>query len=344
MRGTDKRTEAAGLDPSAASVPTVDVGGALAGDADGLDAAARAVDDACVNSGFLAITGHGVEPEPVAEVIDTARRFFRLPAAEKQKVAPPGPEHYRGFLGFDTTSLAATLGDDETPPDQCESFNVGRFDDPEVRARAYVAGAEATFCPNLWPEKPAGLRPLFERYYDTMEKLCLSMLDVFARALDLPPGWFGDKVRDHTSLLLFNWYPPVNGPTRPGQFRRGAHTDYGAFTIVAVERIPGLQILVDGEWADVPAVPGSFVVNLGDLMARWTNDRWVSTLHRVVIPDDGDRLRDRMSVPFFFQPTYRAVIETIPTTITPQRPARYKPVVSGEWIAAKSMSMLEDAE
>lgn len=325
-----------------AAVPTVDVQAALAGDPEGLNNAAQAVDDACVSSGFFVITGHGVTSNLVDDVMDTARQFFRLPMAEKQKVAPPGPEHYRGFLGLDTTSLAATLGDDETPPDLCESFNVGRFDDPDLRARAYVPGAEATFCPNVWPEHPAGLRPLFEYYYQTLEKLCLNLLDVFARALDLPAGWFNDKVRDHTALLLFNWYPPVQGETRPGQFRRGAHTDYGAFTIVAAENIPGLQIYTNEQWTDVPMVPGGFVVNLGDLMARWTNDRWVSTLHRVVIPDSDDRQRDRMSVPFFFQPSYRAVIETIPTTITQERPARYKPVVSGEWIAAKSMSMLED--
>ena len=323
-------------------VPTVDISGALAGDPGGMEAAARAVDDACVASGFFVAMGHGVPPALVDETMGMAREFFQLPYEEKQKVAPPNFEDYRGFLGLDTTSLAATLGDDETPPDLCESFNVGRFDDPEIRARAYVPGAEATFCPNRWPDEPSRLRLLFERYYAVMERLCMRMLPIFARALDLPEEWFDDKVQDHTALLLFNWYPPVAGATRLGQLRRGAHTDYGAFTVVAAEQIPGLQIRANGDWADVPMVPGGFVVNLGDLMARWTNDRWVSTLHRVVIPDGADRGRDRMSVPFFFQPSYRAVIETIPTTITPARPARYEPVVSGEWIAAKSASMLED--
>ncbi len=326
------------------AVPTVDFSGALSGDPAALEATAAEVDAACADSGFFVATGHGVHDSVVAEVMDTARQFFHLPSDEKQKVAPPGPEHYRGFLGLDTTSLAATLGDDETPPDLCESFNLGRFDDPEIRARAYVAGAEATFCPNMWPARPAGLRPIFERYYATMEALCMNMLGVFARALNLPEDWFHNKVRDHTALLLFNWYPPVQGAPRPGQFRRGAHTDYGAFTIVAAEAVPGLQIHLNGQWVDVPSVPGGFVVNLGDLMARWTNDRWVSTLHRVVIPDTEDRLRDRISVPFFFQPSYKAVIETIPTTITADRPARYDPVISGEWIAAKSMSMLEDQD
>ena len=229
------------------AVPTVDFSGALAGDPQGLEAAARSVDAACVSTGFFVMTGHGVVQELVDDVMATARDFFRLPLAEKQKVAPPGPEHYRGFLGFDTTSLAATLGDDETPPDLCESFNVGRFDDPEARERAYVPGAEATFCPNVWPTTPAALRPLLEHYYDTMESLCFAMLRVFANSLDLPPDWFNDKVRDHTALLLFNWYPGVESPTRPGQFRRGAHTDYGAFTVVAAESIPGLQIHMNGE-------------------------------------------------------------------------------------------------
>ena len=324
------------------SIPTVDISGALAGDHGGMDAAARQIDAACVNSGFFVAVGHGVPPDLVDETMAMARDFFRLPFEEKSRVAPPNFEDYRGFLGLDTTSLAATLGDNETPPDLCESFNVGRFDDPEIRARAYVAGAESTFCPNRWPGEPAGLRPLFEHYYAVLERLCMQMLPLFARALDLPDGWFADKVQDHTALLLFNWYPPVAGESRPGQLRRGAHTDYGAFTVVAAEQIPGLQIRSNGDWADVPMVPGGFVVNLGDLMARWTNDRWVSTLHRVVIPEGEDRTRDRMSVPFFFQPSYRAIIETIPTTITPERPARYEPVVSGEWIAAKSASMLED--
>ena len=162
------------------SVPTIDVSGALngagggggpggAGGAGGAgparaDEAARAIDAACADSGFFIVTGHGVGAELVGEVMGAARRFFLLPAEAKQKVAPPGPPHYRGWLGLDTTSLAATLGDDETPPDLCESFNVGRFDDPEIRARAFVEGAEATFLPNLWPEEPAELRRTFERY------------------------------------------------------------------------------------------------------------------------------------------------------------------------------------
>ena len=242
-------------------------------------------------------------------------RFFALDAKEKKKVAPPGPYDYRGFLGFDTTSLAATLGED-TLPDLCESFNIGGFDDPDKRARATVAGHEPTFLQNLWPQQPAGFRAAYETYFEAVEHLGRQMVQLFALALGLPERWFDDKLHDHTSLMLTNWYPAVSGEPRPGQYRRGGHTDYGAFTIVAPEQIPGLQISIDGEWLDVPLIDDAFVVNLGDLMARWTNDRWVSTLHRVVIPPGDDANRDRMSVVFFFQPDFRARIETIPTTIT----------------------------
>ena len=120
-------------------VPVVDLTEALAGDPEARGRAAREIDAACVNTGFLAITGHGIPRELVDDVVAASRSFFRLERAEKDKVAPPGPYDFRGYLGLDTTSLAATLGD-ETPPDLCESFNISGFDDPEVRARATVEG------------------------------------------------------------------------------------------------------------------------------------------------------------------------------------------------------------
>ena len=221
---------------------------------------------------------------------------------------------------------------------------MSRFDDPEIRARAYAEGAEATFQPNLWPDDPPELRSLFERYYAVMERLCMDMLPLFARALDLPGDWFDDKVADHTALLLVNWYPPAE-TVRPGQLRGGAPTPT---TGPSPSSRPSRSRACRSSWTasgpTCPAVADSFVVNLGDLMARWTNDRWVSTLHRVVIPNGDDQHRDRVSVPFFFQPSYRARIETIPTTITAERPAKYGPVISGEWIKAKSMSMLEEQD
>lgn len=328
-------------DAPVAPVPTIDLAQALGGDPTARAACAAAIDQASREHGFLVTTGHGIDSSLIDAVVDAARGFFKLPHEEKSAVAPPGPFDFRGYLGLDTTSLASTLGDNATPPDLCESFNISGFDDPVVRNRATVAGYEPIFLENLWPASPPELRPAFEAYYAELEALSRAMLPLFAAALDLPDTWFDDKIDDHTSLLLANWYPPVTADLHAGQLRRGAHTDYGAFTIISVEQIPGLQISLDGIWHDVPLLENSFVVNLGDLMARWTNDQWVSTLHRVVIPEGAAAQRDRVSVPFFFQPSFGAVIETIPTTIDEFHPAHYEPVVAGEWITAKSMAMLD---
>ena len=159
-------------------VPVIDLGGALAGDADLLVEAAGEIDRACRSIGFFAISGHGIPPDLVDRVVDSARAFFTLDRAEKDRVAPPTEFDFRGYLGMDTTALAATLGD-ETPPDLCESYNVSGFDDPEVRARASVENYEAIFRENLWPERPVELRPAFEAYQRALEGLCRSMLPIF---------------------------------------------------------------------------------------------------------------------------------------------------------------------
>lgn len=325
-------------------VPVVDIAEARLGDPTARADAAKLLDEACRNSGFFAITGHGVDRDIVDAVVRTSKEFFALPHSEKSKVAPPSEEVFRGYLGMDTTSLAATLGE-ESPPDLSESFNVSRFDTPESRTAAGMPeGREAFFFPNLWPERPAGLRPAYETYYAALEMLAAEVMSLLALALDLPGDWFAPYIDQHTALMLVNHYPVVGDEPLPGQLRRGAHTDYGAITLLWAGPEPGLEIHLDGEWRAVSPPEDAFVVNLGDLMARWTNDVWRSTLHRVVVPGStGDR-GERMSIPFFLQPNYNAEITTIPTTITTDNPARYEPVVAGEWILAKSMAMLEEGD
>ena len=321
--------------------PTIDLEPAFTGSESDRHEVAMKIDSACRSTGFFVAIGHGVERVFLENVIDTSRKFFQLPVSEKAKVAPPGPNHFRGYLGLDTTALASTL-DIETPPDLCESFNVSRFDDPIMRSKVQVPGAEAVFCENIWPENPKILKTAYETYFAEMENLCSELLKLMSIALELPEDWFDDKFENPTSLLMANWYPPVTKEVSSGQLRRGEHTDYGAFTIVAPEQIPGLQIAVKGQWVDVGLVENGYVVNIGDLLARWTNDRWTSTLHRVVVPEDSNyRKRDRISIPFFFQPSYTAEIKTIPTTVSEDKKSSYEPVISGEWITAKSMSMLE---
>ena len=170
-----------------------------------------------------------------------------------------------------------------------------------------------------------------QRYYTAMEGLADHLMRLSALALDLEENWFKDKITDHITNLTLNYYPKIETDLLDDQLRRGEHSDWGTLTILHHDGESGLQIKDSSwEWVDVPSVPDSFVVNLGDLMARWTNDRWKSTVHRVVPPKDLSR--DRLSLVFFHQPAYDAVIECIPTCVSPENPPRYEPVTSGEWI------------
>ena len=297
----------------------------------------EAIRQACEDVGFLVITGHGVPDEAVYGIDATSRAFFALPEEEKRAyVGPPGV--YRGFTPSQASALALSR-DDESLPDLCELYTVNRFDDPDAALRAGLReGREGFFAPNIWPdpERVPGFKEAFETYYAVMEDLAVKLMRLLALALNLDEHWFDDKIADHITNLTVNHYPSLDRPARPGQFRRGAHSDWGSLTVLYHDGEPGLQIMSpEGDWENVQAVPDSFVVNLGDLMAAWTNDRWVSTLHRVVVPE-GDT-GDRISIAFFHQPTYDARIECIPTCTSPDDPPHHEPTTSGGWI----LSMLQ---
>ena len=317
-------------------VPLVDLSGAFE-PGPRRDDAVDIIGRACEDVGFLVITGHGVDDGVVQRIDAASRRFFSLPHEEKLAyVGTTGV--YRGFTPSQGSALALSR-DDESLPDLCELYTINRFDDPEVAQRAgRREGREGFFAPNIWPdpERVPDFKEAFEAYYEVMEGLAVKLMRLMALALDLDERWFDDKVADHITNLTVNHYPALDAPAAPGQFRRGAHSDWGSLTILYHDGGPGLQIKSpEGDWEDVPVVAGSFVVNLGDLMAAWTNDRWVSTLHRVVTPT-GD-LGDRISIAFFHQPTYDARIECIPTCTSVDDPPRYEPTTSGGWI----LSMIE---
>ena len=320
----------------ASRVPLVDLAGAFE-PGPHRDEAVDVIRRACEDVGFLVITGHGVGEEVVQGIDSVSRAFFALPEEEKRThVGAPGI--YRGFTPSQASALALSR-EDESLPDLCELYTVNRFDDPGVARRAGLReGREGFFAPNIWPDpdRVPGFKDAFETYYEVMEDLATKLMRLMALALGLDERWFDDKIRDHITNLTVNHYPALDRPARPGQFRRGAHSDWGSLTILYHDGEPGLQIMSpDGEWEDVPVVADSFVVNLGDLMAAWTNDRWVSTLHRVVAPE-GD-MGDRISIAFFHQPTYDARIECIPTCTSPDDPPHHEPTTSGGWI----LSMLE---
>jgi isopenicillin N synthase-like dioxygenase len=319
------------------TVPVVDIAPFEAGGAAERKAVAAAVDRACRELGFLIISGHGVQEALIEEMRGVSRAFFDLPLEEKLRVRMP-PDRYRGYIAYGSEALAYSL-DEASPPDVKESFSIGPFaniDTPYHRA----ARPGNFFAPNLWPERPVALRTVWEAYYTAMERLAEHLMRIFALGLGMPEHFFDDKVDHHITNFSVIHYPEQAAPPLPGQLRAGAHTDYGSLTIVKPDDAPGgLQVRGrQGGWIDAPVTPGTFVVNLGDLMAEWTNDRWVSTLHRVVNPPRDKALGSRrLSLVFFHQPNYDAVIECLPTCTTPDRPPRYGRTTSGEhvWLKVK---------
>ncbi len=174
---------------------------------------------------------------------------------------------------------------------------------------------------------------MWRAYYRQMERLARDIMRIFAVALDLPERFFDDKIDKHVSRVRAINYPDQREAPLPGQLRAGEHTDYGSITILKIEDAPGgLQVKTrQGEWLNVEAVPDAFVVNIGDLMMHWTNDRWISTLHRVLNPPRDAALGTRrISLAFFHQPNYDALIECLPSCQGPGNPAKYPPVTSGE--------------
>jgi isopenicillin N synthase-like dioxygenase len=315
-------------------VPIINIAPWFDGDAAARKAVAQAVGDACVEWGFLVVSGHGIDPALMKSVAEVSRAFFDQPVEEKLRSdAVAG----RGYYRMEAKSLARTLGDTKAPGDLRESFRIGVepvADDPYTTAPA----AAGHFEPNLWPARPAAMRAAWERYFDACGRLTVDLMHICATALDLPEDWFDHKIDRSTSNLIAQNYPKPAKPPVPGQIRNGAHTDFGTLTLLMTEDKPGgLQVMgTDSQWHDVRPIPGTYIVNVGDMMAQWTNDRWRSTLHRVVNPplDAGEASR-RLSVVFFHTPNYDAIIECIPSCTDAGHPPKYAPIRSGDHIAAK---------
>jgi len=186
------------------------------------------------------------------------------------------------------------------------------------------------------------MEPAFHAYYETMAGLVSRVMAAMAVGLGLDAAWFEPFIDRHTSALRALHYPDLAGQhVEAGQLRAGAHTDYGTLTLLRQDDAPGgLQLRgADEKWHDVPAVPGAYVVNVGDALQRWTNDRWRSTLHRVVVPPiDTERNCERYSMAFFHNANWDAVIECIPTCRADVEPARYAPVTAGRHLMDKFRS------
>ena len=293
------------------SIPAIDIGPFLQGRDEDKRRVAGEIAAACRESGFFCITGHGVSADLIARTRQAAVDFFALPTAEKRSILRPENRVGRGYYPFADRSLAYTLGV-ETPPDLQEAFAMGP---PDVPDEDYYRGetAEYFFAENRYPARPEGFRETVDEYFRALLGLCDRLMGAMALALDLDEDFFADKIDRPACGLRLIRYPAQSDAPAGRQLRAGAHTDYGTLTVLRGDDVPGtLQVkLPGGGWTDLRPPADAFVCNLGDAMARWTGGLWASTLHRVANPPEGAAQRDRISLVFFHQPNYDAMLNGI---------------------------------
>jgi isopenicillin N synthase-like dioxygenase len=320
-------------------VPLIDLSPFYSGDADKKKRVAREIDQACRDIGFLVVTGHQVDPALINAVQEVSQEFFDLPEAEKLKLRPPFEAIIRGYSPMMGEGLSFSIGE-EAPADIKEIVTMGPPGAPEAR---YLMGADyyarqdagSFFAPNVWPERPQTMRPLWEEYFRVMERFARELHQLCALALDLPENYFDALIDKHFSVLRVLHYPKITKEPEPGQVRAGEHSDYDDLSICVVQ--PGLQTRNrSGEWVDVPVIEGALVINLGDFLMRWTNDRWVSNRHRVINPPlASDANASRLSLIYFCNCNYDATIECLPTCHDADNPPKYPPIKTVDYITEK---------
>jgi len=317
-------------------VPVIDMAPYFAGTPEGKCQVAEELGRACREVGFYVLLGHGVDPTLVDQVESVSREFFDLPLVEKMKIHIGNVPGGVGYSAVGDIALAYTRGQ-VTPPDLNETFQIAKVDvtdDEYFNSEA----ARGMVPQNRWPNEPAALQDLYTKYYLRMGALAADLMRLSALALDLPENYFDDKIDRHISRLNVRLYPEQKVAPLPGQLRAGAHTDYGTVTILKPgDTVGGLQVAdAKGNWHDVPSIPGSYVINQGDLMARWTNDRWLSTLHRVGNPPEeakgGSR---RLSIVFFHHPNYDATVSCLPSCVEPGVAPTYEPITVSDYYRMK---------
>jgi isopenicillin N synthase-like dioxygenase len=324
------RTREASLD-----IPTIDLSAFRDGPPSERARVAADLDRAASTVGFMQVTGHGIADEVLAGLTDAMDGFFSLPMWQKKALRPASPEFNRGYTPPRAERLSLSLGVD-SPADLFEAFDVGRSteDFPGLRLD------ELQYAPNLWPLRPETFEPGVMAWFQEAARVAREITAVMAVALGLAPDFFAGYQDHALEVLRMNNYRTPDGETRleEGHVGMGEHTDYGIVTVLwADPEIRGLQILDDdGAWHDVIPAPGALLVNLGDLLARWTNDRWISTLHRVLPPTDGEgTLVRRRSAAFFHDGNADAVISVLPGCSAEAEPARYESVTVSDHLAAR---------
>ncbi|KAI4379388.1 hypothetical protein MLD38_005695 [Melastoma candidum] len=285
---------------------------------------------ACLDCGFFYVVNHGISWEFMKEAFEQSKRFFDLPLSEKMRVLRN--EKHRGY----TPLLDELLDpDNQLHGDYKEGYYIGvevPEDDPEANKPFYG--------PNVWPDSGVlpGWREIMEKYHRETLEVARRVARIIALALDLDidffdkPEMLGKPIA--TLRLLRYGSGQISDPSQ-GIFGAGAHSDYGLITLLATDDVPGLQICKDRDatpriWEDVAPIKGAFIVNLGDMLERWSNCIFKSTLHRVL--GNG---QERYSIAYFMEPSHDCLVECLPTCKSEKNPPMFPPITCATYLSQR---------
>lgn len=321
----------------AEEIPVLDIGPFLAGAPGALERTAAELRHALEHIGFYFIENHGVPQAAVDDAFAAAARFHAQPL--EPKLALKLTEHNIGYMPMRGSTLRTSEVHKNTKANLNEAYFVKRDlppDHPDVIANKRFRGA------NLWPSGLPGFRETVVDYCRRLERLALSLLPLYARALDLPAGWFAEPFRDPQYTLRMTHYPQQDA-TGEDEFGLAPHVDTSFMTLLAQNRLPGLSIRrTDGRWIDAPAIPGTFLVNGGEMLRRWSNDSLLATPHRVINRSG----QERYAIPFFFDCRIDAPIAPVPTRVSPDAPPKFPPTTYMEymiWYQNRNYDVLKPA-
>jgi len=293
-------------------IPVIDFSPFIGGDAVARAEVARQMRLASADWGFFYLSGCGMPADRLAEAFSASKAFFALPDDDKQVLAWRNAQSNRGYVGVRRERL-----DPSKPGDLKEAFNL---------APCSSEGAD-----NQWPAALPGFRSQMEAFLEACIITTNHVLEAFAVALNQPDDFFVRAHDRHHHVLRLLHYPPLPSGYVPqdGESRAGAHTDYGSITLLFQDDVGGLQVCTrKGQWVAAPSIPGTVVVNTGDLMHRWTNQEFCSTPHRVSLPSGAEQI-DRYSIAFFGYPNHDTEIACIESCASESNPPRYAPISAG---------------
>lgn len=305
-------------------IPLIDLGPAYLDDLESRKAVAWEIHKAARETGFFYVENHGISSERLEQHLDLARTFFNLPHEEKCKVHIDNSSCTRGY----EPAAAQTL-DEGSPPDLKEGFLIGNDLD---ESHPYVQQGVPNTGPNQWPEKPEGFKASFNEYMDLMRELGRKLSSLLALSLELPETYFSEEdLADPLMIGRLLHYPPQEHGVIENQLGAGAHFDWGLLTMLLQDEIGGLEVLnSDGDWIQAPNIPGTLVVNLGEMIRVLTNGLYRSNMHRVVNITGG---RSRYSCPTFFDPDYFYKVKCVPTCLPESGELEFPETTVGEHIA-----------